>query len=290
MRCVLAAVAVMTAPLAGQAEIVWRDTTLAPNVRAIMGGANGTVLVIATSEGAVLVDAQSAAEVAGLAQRIGMPVRLVINTHYHEDHTGGNARFRAEGSAVLAHVNMPVEAARDTTIEALGWDRDPLPNAAMPTLTVAGDTTLVIGGDTIVILHLPNAHTSGDLAVWLPQVNILHTGDVFEQNAYPFVDWWGGGSLAGMQAALARFAALANDRTAIVPGHGHVSARAELVAYIAMLELVEARVRTAIDAGRTVQETMDLRLSAEFDEGRGGLRPGRRFVGILYLGLAVTGS
>jgi glyoxylase-like metal-dependent hydrolase (beta-lactamase superfamily II) len=290
MRRFLAAAAVITAPLAGQAEIVWRDTTLAPNVRAIMGGANGTVLVIATSEGAVLVDAQSAEQVAALAGRIGMPVRLVINTHYHEDHTGGNARFRADGAAVLAHANVLIEAARDTTIAELGWDRDPLPEAAMPTLTVAGDTTLVIGSDTIVVFHLPHAHTSGDLAVWLPQVNILHTGDIFEQDAYPFVDWWGGGSLDGIKSALARFAALANDRTAIVPGHGHVSSRAELLAFVAMLELVEARVRTAIDAGRTVLETMDLRLSAEFDDGRGGLRPGRRFVGILYLGLSVTGS
>jgi glyoxylase-like metal-dependent hydrolase (beta-lactamase superfamily II) len=269
---------------------VWCDTTLAPNVRAIMGGANGTVLVIATSDGAVLVDAQSSAQVAGLAQRIGMPVRLVISTHYHEDHTGGNARFRAEGAAVLAHANVPAEAAKDTTIDELGWDRDPLPEAAMPTLTITRDTTLVIGSDTIMVLHLPSAHTSGDLAVWLPQVNILHTGDIFEQDAYPFVDWWGGGSLAGMKSALARFAALANDRTAIVPGHGHVSSRAELLAFVAMLDLVEARIRTAIDAGRTVQETMDLRLSAEFDEARGGMRPGRRFVGVLYLGLSVTGS
>lgn len=285
MKAVVLLAALAALPLAAQDAPVWRDTTLAPGVRAIIGPPDGTVLVIETADGLVLVDAGPAARVEALAARLAAPVRLVINTHYHEDHTGGNARFRAAGAAVLAHANLPVEAMRDTTIAALEWDRDPLPAAAMPTLLVRGDTTLVVGGVSIVVLHVPAAHTSGDLAVWLPGANVVHTGDVVEQDAWPFIDWWGGGSLLGTQRAVARLLAVTNAETAWVPGHGHVSTRSEVEAYLAMLEQVGAGVREALAGGRTIEETMNAGLTAPWDAERGS-RAGRRFVGILYLGLA----
>ena len=264
--------------------------TLVHGVHVIHGHPGGNVLVVETMLGLVLVDAQSgnaADSVLRVAERStnAIPV-MVINTHYHEDHLGGNSRFRSVGARIVAHANVPIRARVDTTIEELGWHRERAEEADLPTATIAGDTSFSEGGVRFELMTFGQAHTDGDLAIYLPDRNVLHTGDILEVDAFPFIDWWGGGSLAGTIAAVDRLLALVDDETVIVPGHGHVVDRAHMVTYRAMLVEVGDGVQKAIARGDDVRTTMGLGLASPYAEGRGGEPGARRFAGTLFLGLS----
>jgi len=248
------------------------------------------VLVAETATGLVLIDAQGAdvgdSLVAVVQSLSTMGPELVINTHYHEDHIAGNSVFREMGAETVAHNNVLVRASVDTTIDELQWHREPAEPNDLPMWTITNDTTVTVGGVRIDLLTFPAAHTDGDLAIYLPAQGILHTGDVLEVDAFPFVDWWGGGSLTGTIAAIDRLLALVDDETVIVPGHGHVVDRAHMAQYRAMLAEVGDGVREAIARGDDVETTMSLGLANDFADGRGGESAARRFVGILYLGMS----
>jgi len=264
---------------------------LAQGVHVIHGHPGGNVLVIETMDGLVLVDAQSADVSDSLVTMVRTispaPPAFVINSHYHEDHIAGNSAFRALGATTVGHVNVAVHAVVDTTIDELAWHRQPAEGADVPMETVSQDTTVTVGGIRVDLLAFPAAHTDGDLAVYLPEKNALHTGDILEVDAFPFIDWWGGGSLVGTIAAIDRLLALVDDETIIVPGHGHVVDRAHMVSYRTMLEEVGESVQEAIGRGDDVETTMSLGLASDFAMGRGGESAARRFVGILFLGMSV---
>jgi cyclase len=253
------------------------------------GFENGNVLVLASDSGLLLVDAQSTQRVAALdtALRRLAPhrVRVVVNTHYHADHTEGNAYFRQLGATVVAHHNVAVQAAKDTTVaEWDNWHRTPLAAAAMPSRPVGDSSSFAFGAERVVLLHAPRSHTDGDLLVWLPRANVLHIGDILEVGAPPFIDWWAGGSLRGMVATIDRVLAFVNDRTAIVPGHGAVSTRADLQRYRQMLLTVDDRVRASVARGGTLAQVLAERPAREWEEAMGGERRAGHFVRLVYYG------
>ena len=287
----VAAVIAVTAgaqPAGAQAaQPAFRVVPLRPGVELVRGGESGNVLVVRGGDDAVLlVDAMGPADRERLAAALGPRarlVRMVVNTHYHEDHVGGNAAFAAQ-AVTLAHETVPVEARKDTTIALLDWHRTPAPPEAIPVTTVDGDAAFPFGGRRVELYHLPRAHTDGDLAVRLPDADVLHTGDVYEIGAFPFIDVWAGGTADGMIAGVDRLLTLAGDETIIVPGHGPPSNRAGLARYRVMLVTVRDSVRAAIDRKATLEETVALDLAAPFMEGRGNARAARRFVALMYLG------
>jgi glyoxylase-like metal-dependent hydrolase (beta-lactamase superfamily II) len=262
---------------------------MGPGVWIVPGPPGGTVLAVQGSGAALLVDAQSAEAAPAVARALSAvqlaPVTTLVHTHYHEDHIAGTSLL-GQGGDVIAHVQVPVLAAVDTTIEELGWHREPAAGDDLPTVLVSSDTVVDVGGRAVELLVFPRAHSAGDLGVRVPDLNLIHTGDIVEMDAFPFVDWWAGGTLDGTVEAVERLVALGDAATRYVPGHGRVVGRDDLVAYREMLVEVAAAVRQAIADGLMVQETMDLGLAASWDADRGGTRAGRRFVGILYLGLA----
>mgnify|MGYP002150421943 CR=1 FL=1 len=270
---------------------------LRSSVFVISGFENGNVLVLASDTALLLVDAQSERRVAALDSVLrtslgerGLvgartPVRLVIDTHYHADHTEGNAWFRARGAQVLAHREAIAAATKDTTIaEWDNWHRTPLPAAAMPTRAVDDSLALTFGAERVILLHAPRAHTAGDLMVWLPGANVLHIGDILEVGAPPFIDWWSGGSLRGMLAAIDRVLAIVNDDTAIVPGHGAVSTRRQLQDYRAMLTTVDGRVAALVARGATLEQVLAERPAREWEGAMGGERRAGHFVRLLFHG------
>lgn len=268
----------------GDTEPSLETTPLTASVHLVSGPPNGNMLVVSGSNGLLVIDAQDRqhATAAWAAVTTLGTVRTVINTHYHEDHLGANPLFREAGAKIIAHENLSRQAVKDTVVAELDWTRHAASPDALPTATVTIDTTLTIGGVRVWLLHAPNAHTDGDLMVWLPEHGVLHTGDIVEIGAYPFIDLWAGGSTKGTIAAVERLLSMVNDSTLIVPGHGPVSRRHDLLAYRDMLETVQRAVREAVDAGADEASIVNSGVTLPYDAARGGAEAGRRFVQIVY--------
>lgn len=283
----------VAAPLTAQEPPMRIDVErVRPRVHVFSGFTNGNVLVLESTDGLLLVDAQSGKRVGSLDSAItklsSRPVRWVVNTHYHGDHTEGNSVFRAKGARVLAHRNVAIQAAKDTTITDRDWHRTPLAAASMPTDPFDDRQEITLGADRIVVLHPKNAHTDGDAMIWLPGHNVLHIGDIYEIDAPPFIDWWAGGSLDGMLAAIDDVMTWTNDSTAIVPGHGPVSSRARLRRYREMLTTVRDRVKAGLDAGTPVDSTFAASAVAGYEDIIGGPRRARQLVPQIAYGLKRT--
>lgn len=224
------------------------------------GGANSTLLV--TTEGSLLVDTKSAAAhdeiVALVAQLGGAPVRYVINGHVHPDHTGGNEGFGSSGARIVAH-----EETR-AVLAAGQRGGPPAPAAALPTVTFpdGGGVTLFVGDERVEVLHAPPAHAHGNSIVRYVDSNVLHLGDLFSPSRYQLI---AGGTFQGFIDAAELALSLADDSTRIVPGAGAVSSRADLVAYRDMLTTVRERVAALLREGKSLEEVVAARPTAEFD-------------------------
>lgn len=226
-----------------------KATRLAPTVH-MLEGQGGNIAVIEGKNGLTVVDTQFADGYADIKKAIGKispkTVRYVINTHGHNDHTNGNASFLADYPAtIIAHHNT------NGLIKAYNQTADK-PNA-LPHLTFAQSFTL--HGDEPVQLHyFANAHTNGDIIVHLPKSNVIHAGDILFFERFPFIDVKNGGTIDGMINGLNGIAALADDNTKIIAGHGRVANKAELTKHIKMLTIIKERVAGLKKAGKTLAE------------------------------------
>jgi len=249
----------------------------------------GGVLVLDGQDGLMIVDTQDSTTAdqldAALAKLSRHPVTLVVNTHYHQDHTRGNDRFHARGARILAQANVPIQAAKDTTVDALGWHRRPLPAGGMPTETFGDSLRLRFDGEDVVLWHPRNAHTDGDAVLWFPQRNLIHTGDIVEVGAPPFIDWWGGGTIDGMIAAVDRMLAMSDDHTRFVPGHGDLVNRAWVVTYRQMLVDAREDAKAAIARGQSLKDYGDTKPLAKWAERVGSEQRARRLAIQTYYGL-----
>jgi len=274
-------------------------TGLRPGVHLLSGGADGNVLVLVADEGLLVVDGQAVDKLPAVREAIAgvsdAPVRYVVNTHYHPDHVGANAAYAAEGATVVSHARCRDAMTRRSVVEELAWTVEAAPEDAWPTLTYDERLTLHVGDERVELTHLPAAHTDGDTVVHLREADVLHTGDLFEVGAYPFLDIWHGGSLGGLVAACDALLARCSDDTILVPGHGPPSARGDLVAYRAMLATLLERVTAAVAAGQSAEEFLAGRPVDDFDPRWGSPRAAARLAAIAFLGVtagepAATGA
>ena len=269
--------------------------TAAPRTYVLSGYTNGNILVVVSDSGVLLVDGQSSRRVLGadsaLRRLTTAPVRYVVNTHYHDDHIGGNPHWRSRGAVIVAHDGVPAEARKDTTIaEWENWDRDPAAPAALPDLTFSDTLSLYLGAERVVVLHPKPAHTGSDAVVWLPARNVIHVGDIVEIDAPPFIDWWAGGSLDGMIAGVDALLPLIDERTRVVPGHGPIIGRARVVAYRAMLVGLRDRVARAAREGTTADALVAERPLAAYEAELGGARRADRLVRLAMVGSGRAGK
>jgi glyoxylase-like metal-dependent hydrolase (beta-lactamase superfamily II) len=256
----------------------------------LRGYANGSVLVVPTRDGLLLVDGQSTKRVAeadsALRTVSRARVHWVVTTHYHGDHVEGNEHWHAAGAEIIGHENIAAQALKDTVItDFTQWHRVAAAPTALPSRTVGDSATLDLGGEHVVLLHVPAAHTDGDLLVWLPRRDLLHTGDIVEIGAFPFIDWWAGGTLDGMIAATDRIIRLAGERTAIVPGHGPTIDRRRVQQYRSMLVTARDRIGLAVHDGKTLDQVLADAPLASFVDAYGGERSAQRFTRLVYYGL-----
>ena len=255
----------------------------------MLTGAGGNMAVSAGEDSTFLVDDQFAPLTpriqAAVAKLTSKPIAFVVNTHWHFDHTGGNENFGKAGAVIVAHENVRKRMSTEQFIEFLNMKFKLEPRVALPSLTFTRDLTFHHNGDEINIFHVANAHTDGDAVVHFRTSDVIHMGDVYFNGLYPFIDASSGGSADGVIAAVDRVLAIAGDSTRIIPGHGPLARKADLRAYRAMLAAVSARVREGVRAGRTLDQVIAAKPTADFDAiwGKGFLGPDR-FVEMLYRG------
>ncbi len=255
----------------------------------LLSGPGGNVVVLHGTEGLIVVDTFAAPAWPRLEESLkalGAPVTFVINTHWHFDHTDNNAPLHAAGATVVAHENTQRRMSTPQRIEMLGLDFPPSPAAALPQRVFQDGWTLEANGEKLDVSHVAPAHTDTDVIVRLERGNVLHAGDVFFNGRYPLVDWSSGGKIDGMIAAADRLLHLAAADTMIVPGHGPVATRADLMTYRGMLATAADRVRKLKAAGKTLQEAIGAKPCTDLDSAwAGGRFKGDDFVKIVYMSL-----
>jgi glyoxylase-like metal-dependent hydrolase (beta-lactamase superfamily II) len=256
----------------------------------MLTGAGGNMGLSVGDDAVFLVDDQFAPLTpkieAAIAKLTARPVRFVLNTHWHFDHTGGNESFGSAGALIVAHENVRKRMSVESFIEFLGMKLKAEPRQALPVVTFTRDVTFHINGEEVYVLHLANAHTDGDAIVRFRKSDVVHMGDIFFNGRYPFIDTSSGGTVEGVIAAADRVLQSSTERTRIIPGHGPLARRADLKAYRDMLATVSGRIREHVRAGRSLEEVQAAKPSAEFDAlwGKGFLNP-QRFTEMLYKNL-----
>lgn len=259
----------------------------------MLEGRGGNIGVSVGEDGAFMIDDQYAPLTERIRSAIGEltdhPVRFVVNTHWHGDHTGGNENMGDAGAIIVAHESVRERMSTEQFNAAFDRTTPPSPEGAWPVITFTDAVTFHWNGDDLHIMHVEPAHTDGDAVIHFANANVFHMGDTYFNGFYPYIDVSSGGTLDGMIAATDQVLAMANDDTKIIPGHGPLSNKAELQAYRDMLVGVRGNVRTLISDGADRQALINAKPTADFDEQWGGgfMQPDV-WVGILYD--AVAGS
>jgi cyclase len=236
----------------------------------LLEGQGGNITVAVGSDGIILVDSQFAPlhdKIKDAVAKISpLPIKFLINTHFHGDHTGGNEAFAKDGAVVVAQDNIRVRLAAGTTNGLTGAKTPPAAAGAIPTETFVGGTKKVdVGGRTAVLTHVNNAHTDGDTWVYFPDANVLATGDIFSNGRYPNIDFANGGGVNGVINAADAFLKASNDSTRIVPGHGPLATKAQLAEYRTVLATARDRIRKLYDEGKSEQEVLAAKPLADLD-------------------------
>jgi glyoxylase-like metal-dependent hydrolase (beta-lactamase superfamily II) len=270
------------------ANIPIEHTELAPGFHVVQGP-GGNIAVLDGPDGLVVVDSgvpMRAAETFDTVKRVGgNPVSRLINTHWHFDHAGGNEVFARGGATVLATAATRKRLATDQYTEVFKMKSPASPAIALPTLT-ADDFELHVGSELIKFTSVPPAHTDGDLIAHFTSRDVIHTGDLFSNGFYPNIDGSSLGWIGGMIAAADRILKLAGPKTRIIPGHGPLATSAELGAFKKMLVTVHDRLAPMLDAGKTLQNAIAARPTADLDAVWGkGFLTGGMFTRIVYDGL-----
>ncbi len=260
----------------------------------MMVGAGGNLGLSTGDDGAFLIDDQfaplSTKIKAAIAAHSDTPVRFLVNTHWHGDHAGGNENFGRDGAIIVAHNNVRKRLSTDQVMKAFDREVKAAPADAWPVITFADEINFYQNGQSIHIFHVKNAHTDGDAFIYFEDADVLHMGDVFFNNMYPFIDLGSGGSINGVIAAQERALALVTDDTKIIPGHGPLGNKADLAETLAMLKVARAAILKTIAEGKTVDEAVAADPLAALNEewGKGFIKP-ERMVRSLYADLSAGG-
>lgn len=245
----------------------------------MLTGAGGNIGLSVGEDAVFVIDDQFAPLTpkitAAIARITPKPVKFVLNTHWHNDHTGGNENLGKAGALIVAHHNVRKRMSTEQVIEFINLKSKPEPKDALPVVTFSSDVTFHINGEEVRALHMPSAHTDGDAIVHFAGSDVVHMGDIYFNGMYPFIDADSGGSVDGVIAACDQVLKLTTDGTRVIPGHGALSNPAELKAYRDMLAAVSAKVKALVAQGRKLEEITAAKVSADFDEawGKGFIKP-----------------
>lgn len=254
----------------------------------MLEGAGGNIGVSVGEDGIVIVDDQFApladriqAALKGIADK---PVRFVINTHWHFDHTGGNPYFRKQGT-IIAQDNVRERLEQGGKI--LGIDVKPAAAEDLPIITFDHELSVHLNGEDIRAVHFPHGHTDGDSVIFFTKSNVVHMGDDFVTYGFPFIDLESGGSVRGMIAACEKVLATLPADVKVIPGHGELSTVADLKPYVAMLREAKARIEKGIREGKSAEDLKREKVLAGYESwgGEGKFVTTDKFIDTLYADL-----
>jgi len=256
----------------------------------MLEGEGGNIGVSVGEDGVFLIDDQYAP----LTQKIvdamkaisDKPIRFLINTHYHGDHTGGNENLGKAGVVIIAHDNVYKRLAAGGVIKLLQQNNPPAPRAALPVVTFNDTATLHLNGDEVTAHKIPPAHTDGDVFVQFRKANVVHSGDVFAAYRFPFIDVENGGSVKGIVRAMDILLKMLDDNTTVIPGHGPLSKKQDVLAYKKMMQTVGDRVEKLVKSGRTLEQVVAAKPLREFESEWGKYRKPDAFVELVYYSYA----
>jgi glyoxylase-like metal-dependent hydrolase (beta-lactamase superfamily II) len=235
----------------------------------MLEGQGGNITVAVAKDGIIMVDGEYAPLhdkiKAAITTISDLPIKYLINTHFHGDHTGGNEPFAKDGVTVVAEVNVRSRLAAGTTNGLTGVKTPPAPADALPSKTYTGAFKLRLRGRVADLKHVAAAHTDGDTYVWFKTANVLSTGDTFTNGRYPNIDFANGGDIKGMVAATDVYLKLVDDKSRIVPGHGPIADKAALTQYRTMLVTARERMAKLVKDGKSEDDVVAAKPFSDLD-------------------------
>jgi len=245
----------------------------------MLSGAGGNIGILTGSEGKLIVDSGVSTSSADVVKAIGQvdaqPLKYLVNTHWHFDHTDGNLPVHAAGATIVAHAKTRERLSTAQYMDLVKIHFPAAPAAALPTRTLTDAFTFYQGGEEILLQTVKPAHTDTDLFVHFHESDVIHTGDLFFNGTYPLIDYSTGGNINGYVDAMALLLTHAKDSTKIIPGHGPLASKANLATGHDVLAKIRDRVAAAKKSGKTLEETIASKPTADFDEkwGKGLIGP-----------------
>ena len=280
MRFAIAAAALVAAGVAGAQDTArFSAHTVAPGIHMLAQPTGGNVGLSVGPDGVFMIDDHLQALSPRLLEAVRsitpQPVRMLINTHFHFDHAGGNETFGAAGTVIVAHDNVRRRLRTDYLFKDFNSTQKRTAPVGLPIITFSRDVTFHLNGEELHAFHVRNAHTDGDAVVYFRNANVIHAGDIFFNGQYPYIDLGAGGSIDGMVTAATRLVSLATAETKIIPGHGALADRADLVRYRDMMVETRRAVRAAMRGGKTLAQVKAAKPTAPWDArwGQGFVKP-----------------
>ena len=258
------------------------------NVNAIIGS-GGNIAVLSGRDGKVIIDSgysTSRSRITDALTKIGPePIKHLINTHWHFDHTDGNEWMHAEGATILAHENTRKHLSTTTRVEAWAFTFPPSPADAIPSEVFDKDKTLHLNGTDIALAYYGPSHTDGDISAYFVEADVLHTGDTWWNGHYPFIDYSTGGNINGMIKAAEANLTRVSDKTIVIPGHGKVGGKPEMTEYRDMLVTIRDRVAALKKEGKSLDEIIAAKPTAAYDgKWAGSFITGDVFTKLVFAG------
>lgn len=253
-------------------EVTIKTIKITDNIY-MLKGKGGNIGVFTGDDGVFMIDDQFASITPKILDAINTitrkPIAYLVNTHWHGDHTGGNENMKNEGAIIVSHENVRKRMSVDAMVR--GKFKKASPKEALPVITFTKDMMFHLNGESILVSHVHNAHTDGDTHVYFTDSNVIHMGDTYFQGKFPYIDVDSNGSIDGYIASIDKVVLMSDDKTIIIPGHGNLSNKKEMILFRNMLTILRDRVSSALEMGASLDEVrLNKQITNEFSKEYGG--------------------